>query len=124
MTLGVAHLEKDAAVLDALREIRPRFSPEAAVDEFAALLKLYKVSKIQGDKYAGEWPAEQFKKRGITYEPAAQPKSDLYRDVLPLINSGKASLLDHDRLKSQLVGLERKTARSGRNFNRSRAGRA
>jgi hypothetical protein len=114
MTLGIAHLEKDVAVLDAIREIKPRFSPESAVEEFAGLLKSYKVTKIQGDKYAGEWPTERFRKCGIFYEAADQPKSDIYRDALPLINSGKVALLDIDRLKNQFIGLERKTARSGR----------
>ena len=46
--------------------------------------------------------------------PTPKPKSDLYREVLPLINSRRVELLDHPRLISQLTGLERRTARSGR----------
>src|SRR5262249_39681683 len=46
--------------------------------------------------------------------PAAKPKSDLYRDLLPLINSRRLDLLDEPRLIAQLVGLERRTARGGR----------
>ncbi len=42
------------------------------------------------------------------------PKSDLYRDLLPMLNSGRAELLDLAKLGAQLVGLERRTARSGR----------
>jgi len=45
---------------------------------------------------------------------AQKPKSDLYRDLLPAINSRKIDLLDHPRLLTQLVGLERRTARGGR----------
>lgn len=114
MTLGIAHLERDRAILDALREFKPPFSPESVVAEFAGLLKLYRVTKLTGDRYAGEWVREPFRKYGITYEPAAKPKSDLYRDLLPLLNSQRADLLDHDRLLNQLCGLERRTARSGR----------
>jgi hypothetical protein len=33
---------------------------------------------------------------------------------LPLLNSGKIALLDHPRLIAQLCGLERRTARSGK----------
>ena len=66
-----------------------------------------------GDRYAGEWPRERFREHGITYEPAAKPKSDLYRDMLPVINSRKLDLLDDARLVAQLVGLERRTARGG-----------
>jgi hypothetical protein len=38
----------------------------------------------------------------------------LYRDLLPLINSGRIDLLDHPKLISQLTGLERRVARGGK----------
>ena len=41
-------------------------------------------------------------------------KSDIYRDVLPLINSGSVELLDHKRLRAQFLGLERRTTRAGK----------
>src|SRR5262249_27623895 len=44
----------------ALRERKPPFSPEDVVAEFSELLKSYRVSKIAGDRYAGEWPLERF----------------------------------------------------------------
>ncbi len=115
-TLAVGHsdLNKKTVVLDALREIKPPFSPEATTREFASLLKSYGVTRIQGDKYAGEWPREQFNKYGIIYEASAKPKSDLYVDLLPLINSRRIDLLDHPKLVAQLCGLERHVARSGR----------
>jgi len=101
-------------VVDAVREVKPPFSPEDVVDEFATLLKRYRIVKVTGDRYAGEWPREQFRKLRISYEPAAKPKSDLYRDLLPAINSRRIDLLDHPRLVNQLVSLERRTARGGR----------
>src|SRR5207302_5607480 len=67
-----------------------------------------------GDRYAGEWPRERFREHGIVYEPAQKPKSDLYRDLLPAINSRKLDLLDDARLLTQLLALERRTARGGR----------
>jgi hypothetical protein len=114
MTLAVGHREDTVVVVDAVREVKPPFSPEDVVDEFAALLKRYRIVKVTGDRYAGEWPREQFRKLGISYEPAAKPKSDLYRDLLPAINSRRIDLLDHPRLVNQLVSLERRTARGGR----------
>ena len=45
---------------------------------------------------------------GIGYEPAEKPKSDLYRDLLPLINARRIDLLDDKRLLAQLCGLERR----------------
>ena len=115
MTVAIAHRDKDGiAVLDAIREFRPPFSPEAVVAEIAALLKCYKISRVTGDRYAGEWPRERFRMSGITYDISERPKTDIYRDSLPLLNCGKLELLDHKRLASQLVGLERRTARGGR----------
>ena len=114
MTLAIGHQEHEIVIVDALREIKPPFSPESVVAEFSELLKSYHVSKITGDRYAGEWPRERFREHGIVYEPAQKPKSDLYRDLLPAINSRKLDLLDDARLLTQLVSLERRTARGGR----------
>jgi hypothetical protein len=69
---------------------------------------------VYGDRYGGEWPQEQFHKRSIFYEPAEKPKSELYRDLLPLMNSGAVDLLENDRLITQLVSLERRTSRGGK----------
>jgi hypothetical protein len=101
-------------ILDAIREIKPPFSPEAVCEEFATLLKSYRISKVCGDRYAGEWPREQFRKNGINYETSDKSRSELYIELLPLINSRAVDLLDSDRLTTQLVSLERRTARSGR----------
>ena len=114
MTLAIGHQEDDVAVLDAIREHRPPFSPEDVVRGFAALLKTYRITEVQGDRYSGEWARERFNLHGIRYEAAAKSKSDLYRDLLPAINSRRVHLLDDARLFAQIVGLERRTARGGR----------
>jgi hypothetical protein len=97
-----------------LLECRPPFDPEAAVVQCAALCRRYGVAKIVGDRYAGEWPRARFAEHGIEFEQSARPKSDLYQDLLPLLNARRIELLDHPRLSAQLCGLERRTARSGR----------
>ncbi|MCW8917521.1 MAG: hypothetical protein OQL08_01695 [Gammaproteobacteria bacterium] len=118
MTLAIAHEERrdkqTITVIDAVREVKPPFSPEAVVTDFCALLKGYRISTVTGDRYGGEWCREPFKKQGIKYELSAKPRSDLYRDMLPLINSGQIELLDHDKTVNQLCSLERRTARSGK----------
>lgn len=114
MTLAVAHREGDKAVLDAVRERKPPFSPDDVVKEFAALLKSYGLGTVTGDRYAGEWPRERFRQRGVHYKAADRAKSDLYRDLLPVLNSARAELLDNSRLTAQLCRLERRTARSGK----------
>jgi hypothetical protein len=117
MTLAIAHKTakpEEQIVVDALREARPPFSPEAVVEEFAALCKLYRVNKITGDHYGGEFVKEPFRKQGLDYVLSEQPKSDLYRDLLPLLNSGRILLPKSDRTINQIVGLERKVSRAGK----------
>jgi hypothetical protein len=114
MTLSLGHLEDGIPVIDAIRERRPPFSPDDVVSEFSSLMKDYRVYKAESDKFGGDWIGEAFRKRGITVIPSARPKSDLYREILPLLNSKQCSLLDHPRMITQLCGLERRTARGGR----------
>jgi hypothetical protein len=115
MTLGIGHRDKDGrGILDCLREACPPFSPQAVVAEFAQTLKSYGVSKVVGDHWGGEFVREPFLTHGIKYELAEKPKSDWYRDFLPFVNSARIELLDHTRLTSQACGLERRTARSGK----------
>jgi hypothetical protein len=115
MTLAIGHKDGTTVVVDALREVRPPFSPEFAVAQFAALLKGYHVYRCEGDAFGGEFAREPLKKHGISYEVAKQPKSDLYsHHLLPMLNSGRVDLLDHPRSIAQMVALECHTARAGR----------
>jgi hypothetical protein len=77
-------------------------------------LKRYKVSQVKGDHYAGEWPRARFRKNGIRYDPSDKTRSDIYRDVLPMFTSGELELLQHPVLKTQLVNLERRVSRAGK----------
>jgi hypothetical protein len=115
MTLAIAH--KDAAgrgIVDTVVEHRAPFSPAAVVDEFLTRLRYYRVASVQGDRYGGEWPREAFRRFGVDYRLADQTKSELYQALLPLLTSARAELPDHPRLQAQLLGLERRTTRGGR----------
>jgi hypothetical protein len=114
MTLGIAHRKEGRVVLDVVREARPPFSPERVTDEFATLLKQYRIASVRGDRYGGEWPREQFRKHGIAYELSLRTASDTFRDFLPKANSGQIELLDLPRLTKQLCDLERRTSRISR----------
>ena len=115
MTLATAHREANGrAVLDVVRERRPPFSPENVVAEYAGLMSRYNVETVEGDRYAGEWPREAFRRYGIEYRTAKRVKTEIYQELLPLLNAGKIRLLDHPRLTSQLASLERRTSRGGR----------
>ncbi len=111
--LAIGHREGERAVLDCVRERRGA-SPEVITAEYAELLKVYGVSTVTGDRYAGAWPPERFAAHGIEYRPSELTKSELYQALLPAVNSGRVELLDLLTLRAQLVGLERRVARGGR----------
>jgi hypothetical protein len=116
MTLAIGHVDRDGkrAVLDVLRERRAPFSPEAVVEEFVTILRDYKVGRVKGDHYAGEWPADRFKRCGIQYDVMKKVKSDIYLEFLPLINAGRCALLDDRRMYTQFLNLERRVSRGGK----------
>jgi hypothetical protein len=50
-TVAVGHKEGDTAILDAIREVRPPFSPSRVTEEFAGLLRYYGIGKVEGDRF-------------------------------------------------------------------------
>jgi hypothetical protein len=127
MTLAIAHFDpdRDTAILDLVAERRPPFSPETVAEDFAALIKRYHLRTVTGDRYAGDWPRDAFRKHSLTYrtewrdpkEPGkllSLTKNDIYRELLPLLNGRRVELLDEPRLLRQLASLERRTGSSGR----------
>jgi len=101
-------------VIDAIREQPAPFDPDATTQEFAGLLALYGLHSVRGDRYGGLWPRERFAKYGISYRVADKTKSELYQALLPRLNAGTIELPDNDRLIKQLLALERRTSRGGR----------
>ena len=116
MTLGIAHAERARAVLDALMEVRPPFSPAAVVADFVGLLRQYHIDRVVGDRYGGEWPRERFRDLGIQYELSELVKSDIYLACLARLNSRQVELLDNHQLLLQLRQLERRRGRSGKDI--------
>lgn len=113
-TLAIAHREGDRAVLDVLRAWRPPFNPAGVIAEAADVLKPYRVFQVLGDRYAGEFPAEQFRTHGIRYQTCDRDRSALYLGLLPLVQAERVLLLDQPELLRELRGLERRRGASGR----------
>jgi hypothetical protein len=114
MTLAIAHNEGDTVVLDLVRERKPPFAPSDVVAEFADVLKQYGVKSVRMDRYGAAWVREQFMLKGIGCVYSELSANELYLELVPLVNSGRAELLDHTKLIAQLGNLERRTSRSGR----------
>jgi hypothetical protein len=113
-TLGIAHDEDGTIVLDLAHEIRPPFNPQTATADVVKLLRSYRIGTVTGDKYAAGFVIEAFAKHGVTYRYSTDDRSEIYLNALPLLTSGRARLLDNDRMLSQFCSLERRTSTSGR----------
>ncbi|TET74485.1 MAG: hypothetical protein E3J56_02315 [Candidatus Aminicenantes bacterium] len=111
--LSIGHNEGGKVIIDRAEMRKPQ-DPAFVVEEFTAILKDYGLSRLQGDRYAGEWPRSAFDKRGIRYEISKLDKNDIYLHFQPLVAMRKVQLVDSEVLKNQLLCLERKTRQGGR----------
>jgi hypothetical protein len=105
--LGIAHKENGRAVLDLCinQGSYPPFDPIKAVNSFAEVLKEYRLSRVTGDRYAGETFKAAFQKKGITYQVSALTKHEIYEALEVLLNTGTLVLLDQEVMESQFMGL-------------------
>jgi hypothetical protein len=108
--LAISYKDGQQIVVAAVREIKPPFMATEAVERLAALLRMYGVARLQGDKWSGGVMPDLFARAGVRYEQSVLIKSDIYASILPLINSGRVTLPRNDRLVHQFASLERTTA--------------
>jgi hypothetical protein len=111
-TLCIGHKEGDTAVVDLLLEDRGS-KPLEAVARCAEALRQYGLYEVSGDKYAAGFVVDGFAQNNIRYDKAEMTTSEFFAGLLPILNSGKVTLLDNKRLASQLCALERRTNRAG-----------
>ena len=109
---AVCHDEGGVAVLDAVLEIRAPYSPTAACEQVAGMLRSYNVRTVTGDRYSAQFVVDAFSKHGVVYEHSKRDRSAIYQDALPLFTSGRARLLDNPRMVNQFASLERRTVHS------------
>jgi hypothetical protein len=114
--VALAHRLKDGtAVLDVLRERKPRFVPAQVIAEFAQLLKSsYNVTEVQGDKYAIGFHEAEWRRHGIKFTACERTTSENYLHALPLLLAGRVRLVDSVTLRSQLASLERRVGAGDR----------
>jgi hypothetical protein len=115
-TIAVAHKEGEHYHLDLVRGTRngQKFDPASVTNEYATLLKEYRISSVTGDNYAAQWVAGAWRDTGIVYVQSDIPKSQIYLETLPLFTRGLVRLPDHARLLKELRLLERHTHRGGK----------
>jgi hypothetical protein len=100
--------------LDLVREYRSPMMPESVVAEICDILRQYNIDTVVGDAYGKNWVFGAFRNNDITYEESELTKNEVYLNALPLLMQGRVELLDNRRLVEQVISLERKTSRAGR----------
>jgi len=113
-TLAIAHSVGNGIVVD--RVEGRRGNPAAITKDFCAILAEYKINRVSGDRYAGAWVPTAFAEHGVQYDPAPGTRSELYATLAPALNAGAVELPPCPDLSRQLVGLERRTTRGGRDI--------
>lgn len=111
-TLGIGHREGMTCIVDLVRELRG--SPALIVQEYAGVLKRYGITEVTGDRYAGQWPSDEFQRHGIRYLTSDLDRSGIYLEFMAQVNSGQTILPPDEKIVRQMIGLERRTGRSGR----------
>jgi hypothetical protein len=113
-SVSIAHAEDGIAVLDAVAEYRPPFSPTQIISEVSVLLRSYGgLTEVTGDRWSAGLIVDCFAACGVSYRHSDRDRSTLYLDALPMFTSGRIRLLDNQKLVSQFAQLERKTSASG-----------
>ena len=104
----------DLAVVDLIKAWKPPFDPSEVVKQCADAIKPYRIKTITGDNYGGEWPVAEFRKQSITYQLSEKHRSELYLNLIPVVNSRRCELPDDRRMIDELRRLERRRGRSGK----------
>lgn len=120
-TLALVHVEggkERRVVQDVMRSwSRSRTSTvdlAGAVKEIAGLMKHYRVTRVVGDRYSGEWVRQAFGQNGIKYDVAQLDRTAAYIEAEALFAQGRIDLLDHPTLIRELRNLERRERPGGK----------
>jgi len=108
------HQERGVIVVDGLWEAIPPFDPLVTAKVFAGTLKRYGCWSVTGDRFAQGWTAATFDRLGIRYMPSELSRSELYVELLALVNGRGVELPDAPKLVEQLGRLQRRPTGSGR----------
>lgn len=113
--IAIVHKEKDGRlIVDVVRGRQGPFNANDLTHEYALLCKEYRIGRVIGDAYAGQWVAQAWETTGVRYEKAELNASMLYLESLPLWTRGLVSIPDYPPLIRELRLLERIPGRIGK----------
>jgi hypothetical protein len=116
MTMAIVHREGEKIVLDRVEEKPAPFDPAQVVQDFAGLLKAFRVHSVGSDRFGGVWVEDAFRKLGVHVEMSDHSASELYLEFQPLLSMAKVELVQDERLALQFQCLERRTRSGGKDL--------
>jgi hypothetical protein len=111
---AVAHRVGQRVVVDACRRWPAPHDPVAVAAQVAEFLAPYRLAHVHADHYGAELARSLYHEAGIALVSADVNRSEAYLHLLPLLTTGRVELPPEPRLRLELLGLERRTARGGR----------
>lgn len=111
-TMAIAHRENNLVVVDAL--YAEHGDPAVITRQYAQIMKTYGIQSCTGDRYGAEWPRQEYRKHTITLRPSKLNRSELYLELMPMLQTGEIELPPDERALTQFTLLERRTGRNGR----------
>lgn len=111
---AVAHAEGQRVIVDACRRWTAPHDPKAVAQQVAAFFKGYGLTGATADYYGAELSRTLYADAGLALITSEHPRSDVYLRLLPLLTTGRVELPPDPTLRVELLGLERRTARSGK----------
>jgi hypothetical protein len=120
--VAVAHVEGERVVVDAARRWPSPHDPAVVAASVAEFLKLYGLAGAVADAYGAELARTIYAKAGVSLAATEHTRSDVYLRLLPLMTAGRVEFPPDPTLRVELLGLERRTARSGKDSVTHRPG--
>jgi len=111
---AIAHREGARVIVDACRRWPAPHDPAHVAAEVAAFLLNHGLTHAHADNYGAELSRRLYAEAGVSLVAAEVTRSEAYLHLLPLLTTGRIELPPDPRLRTELLGLERRTARGGR----------
>lgn len=110
-TLAIAHLKDSRVIIDGVWA--ERGDPATITGTYARIMQQYGIRRCTGDRYAAEWPRQEYQKHRITMDNSPLNRSGLYLELMPLLQTGRIELPPDEKALTQFSLLERRTGRNG-----------
>jgi hypothetical protein len=111
---AVTYIDGDRVVVAACRRWPSPHDPVQVAKEVAEFLQRYGLTTAHADQYGAELARSIYQEAGVALIPAEVNRSEAYLHALPLFTSGRIEIPDDPVLRTELLGLERRTGRSGK----------